>query len=120
MTDRLPKIIHERLVALNIQLGDVAREVRESLGIKQREAAKALGISDVHLCNIEKNRAQPSPALLDKYREEWGVDLYVYAWCQRGDVGKLPPRMQSAAKMLMKGWQKQIQSAVKSQKESDG
>tara|TARA_R110002049_G_scaffold166600_1_gene332696 strand:+ start:881 stop:1192 length:312 start_codon:yes stop_codon:yes gene_type:complete len=97
---------------LDIKLGEAAKELRNSLGIKQREAAIALGISDVHLCNIEKNRATPSPQLLEKYREVWGIDLYVFAWCMYGDVSKLPVNMRKAALTLLEGWKKQIKEAT--------
>ena len=44
-----------------IYLGKTARHLRESLGLSQRAAAKQLNISCVHLCNIENNKAMPSP-----------------------------------------------------------
>lgn len=94
---------------MNIKLGDAARELRESLGITQRDAAFALGITDVHLCNIEKNRSAPSPSLMDKYRQEWGVDLYVFAWCRHGKTSDLPKAMQKAATTLLKGWNAQLE-----------
>jgi transcriptional regulator with XRE-family HTH domain len=97
---------------LEIKLGDAAKELRKSLGIKQREAAVVLGVSDVHLCNIEKNRAIPSPQLLEKYREVWGIDLYVFAWCMYGDETKLPANMRKAAATLLEGWKKQIKEAT--------
>ena len=62
-----------------IMLGNTARHLRKSLGIKQREAAEALGVSVVHLCNVENNKSAPSAALLARYRELWDVDLYVLA-----------------------------------------
>jgi transcriptional regulator with XRE-family HTH domain len=98
---------------LRILLGDTARQLRESLGLTQRAAAHALGISFVHLCNIERNRATPSPALIDKFRDLWGVDLYVLAWCTNADTAKLPAPLRKAASDLADGWHRQIDKAVR-------
>jgi len=96
--------------ALTIYLGQTARELRESLGLTQRKAAKDLGISHVHLCNIEKNRAAPSQALVDKYREIWGVDLHVLAWCNHGDTSMLPKSLRQAASDLSEAWDLHVES----------
>lgn len=95
-----------------ILLGNTARELRESLGLTQRAAAQALGISFVHLCNIEKNRAVPSQTLIDRMRDLWGIDLYVFAWCKHGDASKLPSSVQKAAAELAEGWQQQIDATL--------
>ena len=97
---------------MKIMLGNTARSLRESLGLTQRAAADALGVSCVHLCNIEKNRAAPSQALIDKYRKLWGVDLYVLAWCRHGDTSKLPAPLRKAAKNLAAGWMEQIEKVI--------
>jgi len=86
-------------------LGDASREIRESLGLSQREAAVSLGISAAHLCNIEKNKALPSHALAGKYQEVFGVDLYVFAWCKYGDLSRLPMSVRCAAVCLLCGWE---------------
>lgn len=98
--------------ALKICIGDVARELRETLGISQRAAAEKLGISSVHLCNIEKGKSAPSPALLDRYHELWGIDLYVFAWCRHGELDRLPAGMRQAAAELSKSWQERIEALV--------
>ncbi|MDB5337558.1 MAG: hypothetical protein JWN70_3177 [Planctomycetaceae bacterium] len=87
-----------------IAIGSTAKSVRERLGITQREAAERLGITPVHLCNVENNKSPASSTLLDKYEEIWGVDLYVLAWCERGDVEKLPKSVRDAAKQLKSFW----------------
>jgi transcriptional regulator with XRE-family HTH domain len=97
---------------LNIFLGKTARHLRESLGLSQRRAAEALGISAVHLCNIENNKSSPSPLLLDRYRELWAVDLYVLAWCMYGETEKLPHAMRKAAADLADAWQLQIKKVI--------
>ncbi len=101
---------------MDIYLGQTARKLRDSLGLTQRAAAEALGISFVHLCNIEKNRAAPSQALIDKYRVLWGVDLYVYAWCSAGDTEKLPKAVRKSATELAKGWQQHVDALIKTQR----
>jgi len=88
--------------------GESARALREQLGLSQKDAAAELGISNVHLCNLEKNNSNPSPELLDKYRELWGVDLYVFAWCREGNLERLPKQLRAAAQSLATGWQKHI------------
>ena len=95
-----------------ISVGESARSLREQLGLSQKEAAVELGISNVHLCNIEKDNSNPSPKLLAKYRDKWGVDLYVFAWCRVGDIDGLPKQLQSAAKSLSEGWQQQIDKQI--------
>ena len=95
-----------------ISVGNSARSLREQLGLSQKEAAAELGISNVHLCNVENDNANPSPELLAKYRDLWGVDLYVFAWCRIGDVAGLPKQLQKAAKSLSDGWQQQIDRQI--------
>jgi transcriptional regulator with XRE-family HTH domain len=95
-----------------IYLGKTARHLRESLGLTQRAAAEHLGISCVHLCNIEKNKSIPSPALLDRFRELWDVDLYVLAWCLHGDPNRLPKAIRKPMAELSKAWQGQIDALV--------
>ena len=95
-----------------IPLGKTARHLRESLGLTQRAAAKQLDISCVHLCNIEKNKSVPSPALLERFRELWNVDLYVLAWCLHGDADKLPKPLRKPMAELARAWQEQIAAAA--------
>jgi transcriptional regulator with XRE-family HTH domain len=96
-----------------INVGDSARALREQLGLSQKDAAAELGISNVHLCNIEKGNSQPSPELLATYRELWGIDLYVFAWCHTGNLSSLPKSLRSAAQALASGWQQQVEKQVK-------
>ena len=66
----------------------------------------------VHLCNIENNKAAPSPALLERFRELWSVDLYMLAWCLHGDVKKLPKAVRRPMADLAKAWEEQLASVV--------
>jgi transcriptional regulator with XRE-family HTH domain len=93
-----------------IFLGKTARDLRETIGLTQRAAAEKLGISYVHLCNIENNKSVPSSALLDRYRELWGVDLYVLAWCRYGDISRLPAPLRQAAADLADAWKHQVEA----------
>jgi transcriptional regulator with XRE-family HTH domain len=101
-----------------ISVGESAREIREQFGLSQKDAAVELGISNVHLCNVENNNSNPSPELLAKYRELWGIDLYVFAWCRKGDVAGLPRQLQTAAKSLSSGWQQQIDKQINKRRTS--
>lgn len=91
-----------------ISVGRTARRTRESLGLTQREAAERLGVSNVHLCNIEKDKAVPSSAFLAAFRDEFDVDLYVLAWCEQGDVNSLPAGVRGAARKLQQAWSKEM------------
>ena len=93
-------------------VGKSARALREQLGLSQKEAAAQLGISNVHLCNLEKDNSHPSPELQARYRELWGVDLYVFAWCRDGDADHLPKQLRAAAKSLAAGWQQLIDEQI--------
>jgi transcriptional regulator with XRE-family HTH domain len=99
---------------MNIYLGKTARQFRETLGLSQRAMAAELGITPVHLCNIENNKALPSQSLLDRYRERWDVDLYVLAWCLHGDVYRLPPRLRKAAAEIAATWQAELRKKLRS------
>src|SRR5437588_12244547 len=91
-----------------IHLGKTARYLRERKRMTQVAAADALGITQVHLSNVENNKAVPSPKLLDRYRELWGVDLYILAWSLFGDLNKLPPAVRSPMAALGEAWRKEL------------
>lgn len=103
-TYELPKTNVNWPTPIMIKIGNTARYLRDTLGLKQREVADALGITVVHLCNIENNKSSPSAVLVDKYRELWGVDLYVLAWCLHGDIESLPPAIREPARKLAEAW----------------
>jgi transcriptional regulator with XRE-family HTH domain len=96
---------------MTIELGETATFIREARKMTQRAAAEKLGITPVHLCNIEKGKAKPSPDLLRKYREVMGVDLYVLAWCRNGDFEKLPPSIRQSAQALSAAWHEDLAAA---------
>jgi len=91
-----------------ILLGNTARELRESRGLNQKETAELLGISAVHLCNFENDKSAPSIDLIGKYRSQFGVDLYVLAWCLHGDVDSMPKGVRAATRKLADAWRTQL------------
>jgi len=91
-----------------IHLGKTAKYLRERKGLTQKAAAEALGITQVHLSNIENNKSVPSPKLLDRYRELWGVDLYILAWCLHGDLSRLPKAVRGPMRELASAWRRQL------------
>jgi transcriptional regulator with XRE-family HTH domain len=95
-----------------IHIGKTARYLRERKGFTQAAAAEALGISQVHLSNIENNKAIPSPKLMERYQELWGIDLYVLGWSLFGDASKLPSAVRGAANALAKAWKKEFEDLV--------
>jgi len=94
------------------QIGSVAKSIRLQIGWTQRRTADALGISDVHLCNIENGRSIPSERLVDSFGELWGIDLYVVAWCEQGSIEKLPSRLRAVATALKDEWRKDVSLRV--------
>ena len=104
---------------MKIDLGDTAVYLRETRGLTQRAAAELLGITPVHLCNIEKGNANPSRELLSKYREVLGADLYVLAWCRQGSEDNLPMPLRSAARALRDAWANELGLPSSSNNDSD-
>lgn len=92
-----------------INLGKTIRHIREAKGLTQRAAANVLGISDVHLCNLERDKARPSDELLAKIRDEWDVDPYVLSWCLHGNAKKLPRPVRAAMKQLAQAWRVELE-----------
>jgi len=59
------------------QIGAKIRELRKLRDVTQREAARRLGVSAVHLCNVERGHTQPSWRLLAKIERIWQVTVVV-------------------------------------------
>ncbi len=85
-------------------LGNTARYLREKKGLTQTEAARILGVTQVHISNVENNKAQPSHDLVNRYREAFGVDLHILGWCLYGDLEKLPVSVRKPMSELAKAW----------------
>jgi transcriptional regulator with XRE-family HTH domain len=95
-----------------MHLGKTARYVRERKGLTLRTVAEMLGISHVHLCNIENNRAVASLQLLEKMRDVYGVDLIVLGWCLYGDLNRLPPAVRTPMTVLGEAWKRELGDLV--------
>lgn len=93
-----------------ISIGKTAKSIRETHGLSQKEAAEKLGISNVHLCNLENDKVSPSTDLLERYRDTFGTDLYVLAWCEHGDVEMLPKSVRAAARRLQEAWKSRLRA----------
>lgn len=89
-------------------LGSVAQQVRNRLGLTQQQVADELGVTVVHLSNIENDKAMPSADLLARYHTLSGVDLYVMKWAENGDVSELPKPVREAAAKLKVAWAKHL------------
>ncbi len=97
-----------------INVGKVARELRESLRLTQREMAHELGITNVQLSLIENSKSFPSRALIDRFRDKFEVDLYILAWCRdEGAETKIPPSLRRPAAELARAWEKRFKTVVK-------
>ncbi len=82
--------------------------MRHRLGLTQEAMALQLGVSVVHLSNIENDKAMPSASLLDRFREVSGVDIYVLDWCERPNLDELPKALRNAANKLRELWLEQV------------
>lgn len=83
-----------------VKLGKTLKYTRTCLNLSQREMASQLGISNVHLCNIENNEVSTSLDLVNKFHEAYGVNLYVFAWLLYGDANKLPASVRTSVNKL--------------------
>lgn len=89
-------------------LARTARFLRERRRMTQRAAAEALGISFVHLSNIERGRSAPSAALAARFREIFGGDLHILSWCLYEDDAQVPEALRSPRQMLAEAWQREL------------
>ena len=74
----------------------------------QRAAATALGVTFVHVSNVERGRAIPSAALVERYRKVFGVDLHVLSWCLFEDEDKIPASIRGPRAKLAKAWRAEL------------
>src|SRR4051812_118420 len=87
-------------------LGRTARYVRETLGMTQRAAAEALGISSVHLSNVERGVTPPSASLIERFTALYGVDVWVLTYCE-GEQGD-PEGVRQARQSLGEALRRQL------------
>jgi transcriptional regulator with XRE-family HTH domain len=96
-----------------IHVGKTAKQLREALGLTQVEMANKLGITIIYISKIENDHSFPTRQIIERYREEFGIDLYVMAWCQHGDVRKLPASIREPATALAKAWEERFGALLK-------
>src|SRR5438046_2442729 len=96
-------------------LGSTARFVREHLGMTQRAAAEALGVSAVHLSNVERGVTPPSASLIARFTEVYKVDVYVFHFCLEDDAAgaEAPEGVRQARKKLAEALSMQLAAVVK-------
>jgi transcriptional regulator with XRE-family HTH domain len=101
-----------------IHVGKTARQLRESLGLTQVEMADTLGITSIYVSKIETEKSFPTRYIIERYRDKFGVDLYVLAWCQYGDIETLPGSIREPAAALAKAWQKRFAKLVETDRKA--
>lgn len=89
-------------------LGRTARTVRERLGLTQRAAAESLGVTSVHLSNVERGVTPPSATLISRFAEVFGVDVYVLAYCQGDADERVPRAVRDARRRLAEALERQL------------
>ena len=95
-------------------IGTTVRYVREKLGMTQKAAAEALGVSSVHLSNVERGVAPPSALLISRFAEVFGVDCYVLNYFTgEGDDDDSPERVKQARRKLAEALRRQLGDTVK-------
>src|SRR5688572_16389507 len=95
-----------------IKLGEAARYLRTQFGLSLRQAAEELQISFVHLSNIENGKASPSPEMLEKFRQAWGIDLYMLAAGMFSDRTRVPKPLREPLDALTKAWKQEVERAI--------
>lgn len=96
-----------------VSLGKAAQELRTRLGLSLRQAAVELGMSHVHLCNLENGKASPSPEMIERFHAAWGIDLYMYALVFFADDRETPKELRGPVKALEAGWKRHIERLVR-------
>jgi transcriptional regulator with XRE-family HTH domain len=93
-------------------LGDAASYLRERFGLSQRAAARELGISHIHLNNIENGKVSPTASMIEKFYDAWGVDLYMLAVAKFSSKERIPARLSKAVGALASAWDREIEAVL--------
>jgi transcriptional regulator with XRE-family HTH domain len=94
-------------------IGSTVRYVREKLGMTQKAAAEALGVSSVHLSNVERGVTPPSALLLSRFAEVYRIDVYVLNYCTGDEDGDVPEAVKQARRKLGEALRRQLGEAAK-------
>ena len=71
-----------------LDIGDVIVRLRNTRGMTQRAFAKKLGVTNVHLCNVENGKNKASLDLIDRVEKLTGINPYVFAWNEQRKGGR--------------------------------
>lgn len=71
------------------EVGERIKDVREKLGIKQKDFARVLSISAPTLSEMEAGRNKPSFDVLEKLAKQYKINLY-YLMFGRGEIFENP------------------------------
>ncbi len=96
-----------------INLGKAAQDLRRRLDLSLREAALELGVSYPHLCNVENGKSSPSPEMIEKFHEAWGIDLYMFALAFHSNDRETPKALRGPLKVLAAGWKRHIELVLR-------
>src|SRR4051812_27864817 len=96
-----------------VSLGKAAQDLRSKMRLSLRQAAQEIGVSHVHLCHIENGKASPSPEMLEKFHDAWGIDLYMYALAFFPEDRETPKGLRAPVKALVVGWKKYIEKRLR-------
>ena len=94
-------------------IGTTVRYVREKRGMTQKAAAEALGVSPVHLSNVERGVTPPSALLISRFAVIYGIDVYVLNYCTEHEDGDAPQAVNQARRKLAEALRRQLGDAVK-------
>lgn len=96
-----------------ISLGKAAQQLRNRLDLSLRDAAAELGVSYTHLCNIENGKASPSPEMLEKFHDAWGIDVYMYALAFFPEDREVPGPLKGPLKALEAACKRHIEALLR-------
>jgi transcriptional regulator with XRE-family HTH domain len=94
-------------------LGQTARFLRDQRRMTQCSAARALGVSNVHLSNVERGKTEPSTRLLERLKGLFGVDLHILAWCLFEDDRDLPESLRVHRRHLAREWRQLLSKQIR-------
>jgi transcriptional regulator with XRE-family HTH domain len=124
LVDRNPKTSQNQRqseIPAMIKFDEAVKYLRKQLGLSQRQAAGELGISFVHLNNIENGKASPSPEMLEKFRQTWGIDIYMLAAGMFSDTRRVPKHLREPLAAMTDAWREEIERLILArQKERSG
>lgn len=113
-----PTFNSESIAMMNV--GKVARELRESLRLTQHEMVRELGITNVRLSLIETGKSFLSRRLMDRFREKFEVDPYVLAWCRHArGANRNPASLRQPATALAKACDEHFETIVRQYRKRD-